>query len=46
MKIIESSDNIKKILENDKNKNKLSFFYFTATWCGPCQRIFPLLLTL
>ena len=46
MKIIEPSDNIKEILENDKSENKLSFFYFTASWCGPCQRIFPVLLTL
>ena len=46
MKIIEPSDNIKEILENDKSENKLSFFYFTANWCGPCQRIFPVLLTL
>tara|TARA_B100000900_G_scaffold394156_1_gene391337 strand:- start:323 stop:763 length:441 start_codon:yes stop_codon:yes gene_type:complete len=46
MKIIEPSDNIKEILENDKSQNKLSFFYFTASWCGPCQRIFPVLLTL
>ena len=46
MKIIESTDNINEILENDLSNNKLSFFYFTASWCGPCQRIFPLLLTL
>ena len=46
MKIIEATDNIDEILENDLSNNKLSFFYFTASWCGPCQRIFPLLLTL
>lgn len=46
MKIIEPTDNIDEILENDLSNNKLSFFYFTASWCGPCQRIFPLLLTL
>ena len=46
MKIIENSDNPTEILENDKENNNLSLFYFTASWCGPCKRIFPSLLDL
>tara|TARA_Y100001958_G_scaffold156007_1_gene147755 strand:+ start:1764 stop:2189 length:426 start_codon:yes stop_codon:yes gene_type:complete len=46
MKIIESSDNPIEILKNDKKENSLSLYYFTASWCGPCKRIFPSLLDL
>ena len=46
MKIIEEVDEPNDILIKDKENNILSLFYFTASWCGPCKKIYPLLLKL
>tara|TARA_B110001450_G_C17345227_1_gene369159 strand:+ start:24 stop:338 length:315 start_codon:yes stop_codon:yes gene_type:complete len=37
MKIISNDD------LSDLNENCYKLFYFTATWCGPCKRIKPLI---
>ena len=33
------------LLKNEKEK-VLSFLYFTASWCGPCKRVYPSLVDL
>jgi thiol-disulfide isomerase/thioredoxin len=38
----EENDNIDEIL----SQNELSLLYFTATWCGPCRKIYPSLCKL
>ena len=30
------------IIMNKDNNNKLIIAYFTATWCGPCKKISPI----
>ena len=34
-------DDIVKVLLENMEKKVLSLLYFTAKWCGPCQKIAP-----
>ena len=43
MKEFLEEDNIANVLVENEKKKILSFLYFTATWCGPCQKIYPLI---
>ncbi|CAI5439912.1 unnamed protein product [Caenorhabditis angaria] len=41
MIIIENEEHFNQIFDAKKNE-KLILAYFTAKWCGPCQRIAPI----
>lgn len=43
MREFTESDNIGEVLLENMDKKVLSLLYFTASWCGPCQRVYPLL---
>ena len=43
MKEFKENDNIGEVLVENMNKKVLSLLYFTASWCGPCQKVYPLL---
>ena len=43
MREFTEDDDIGEVLVENMNKKVLSLLYFTATWCGPCQKVYPLL---
>ena len=43
MREFKENDNIGEVLVENMNKKVLSLLYFTASWCGPCQKVYPLL---
>ena len=43
MREFKENDNIGEVLVDNMNKKVLSLLYFTASWCGPCQKVYPLL---
>ena len=43
MREFTENDDIGEVLIENMNKKVLSLLYFTATWCGPCQKVYPLL---
>ena len=42
-KQIDNLDDFYSIIMNKENENNLIIAYFTATWCGPCKQISPVI---
>ena len=40
-KVIESAEEYNEIITCEENKNILILAYFTASWCGPCKIVSP-----
>ena len=43
MREFTEDDDIGEVLIENMNKKVLSLLYFTATWCGPCQNLKPIM---
>ncbi|KAJ3679285.1 hypothetical protein LUZ60_017296 [Juncus effusus] len=41
--IVGSADGFKSLLKKAQDEKLPSIFYFTATWCGPCRAISPVI---
>ena len=42
MEILEER-NYKDIIAQNKKNKKFTMLYFTASWCGPCKKLYPIL---
>lgn len=43
MKTLCNFDEFNKIVAEQKNNNNLYLFFYTASWCGPCKLMYPLI---